>query len=302
VPTITISANEKVLTLYDRIKSNPDCFGYCVVENDIPIGIITKEKFALKLSGYFGFTLHQNKLVSDLMDSDFLTVDFKTPIGFVSSLAMSRSNDSLYDFIIVTQSERYLGTVTIKDLLQRTTELEVSAAKHQNPLTGLPGNILIEQELDQCISYGGDYTVAYLDIDNFKAYNDVYGFEKGDLIIKTLANVLRDFSMNHQFIGHIGGDDFVVVLRKYVTPDYFDRILMQFGHEIIQYYHQSDIERGFIVSTNRHGKTEKFPITSLTCVVIDNSDQSFNNAYEISETLALLKKKAKQSNIKNKLK
>ena len=298
VPTETINADDKVLNLYDRIKNNLDCFGFCVVEDNIPIGIITREKLALKLSGHFGFTLHQNKMVSELMDLDFLSVDFKTPIAFVSSIAMSRSNDKLYDFIIVTQNERYLGTVTIKDLLQRTTELEVSVAKHQNPLTGLPGNMLIEQKLDQCTSNGGAYTVAYLDIDNFKAYNDVYGFEKGDLIIKLLANILRECMINNPFIGHIGGDDFVVVLEKHVTSNYFDNIISWFNMEIVNFYHHTDIANGFIVSANRHGIIEKFPITSLTCVAINNAFHSYSNAYDISETLAMLKKSAKQANMK----
>lgn len=295
-PSETVRVDEKVSRVYDKLKQDSDCFGYCVIENDIPVGIVTKERLAMKLSGHFGFTLHQNKQISDLMDIDFLSVDYKTPIGFVSTMAMSRSNDHLYDFIIVTQNEKYLGTVTIKDLLQRTTELEVSSAKHQNPLTGLPGNILIEQELTHCILNEKEYCVAYLDIDNFKAYNDVYGFENGDIIIRLLADILRNDAIDNPFIGHIGGDDFIIILKRYVFATYFDAIVEKFEKKVLDYYHKDDIKQGFIVSSNRHGEVERFPLTSLTCVVVDNITQSFKNANDISETLAMMKKLAKQTN------
>ena len=133
-------------------------------------------------------------------------------------------SDKLYDFIVVTENDKYIGTVTIKDLLQKTSEIEVSAAKHQNPLTGLPGNLIIEQKLQHCVANTSKYSVAYLDIDNFKAYNDVYGFEHGDLVIKLLADILRNNFSNEQFIGHIGGDDFTVIINDIVWEDFFTSI------------------------------------------------------------------------------
>ena len=87
------------------------------------------------------------------METDFLTVDSQTPINAVTHIAMSRPADKLYDFILVTKNDEYLGTVTIKDLLQKTTEIEVVNAKHQNPLSGLPGNIIIEQKMYNCSYY-----------------------------------------------------------------------------------------------------------------------------------------------------
>jgi EAL domain-containing protein (putative c-di-GMP-specific phosphodiesterase class I)/GGDEF domain-containing protein len=298
LPTETVKPGDMIIQVYEKIRQDSDSFGYCVIENEIPVGIITKEKFAMKLSGHFGFTLHQNKQISELMDTEFLSVDFKTPIGFVSSMAMSRSNDSLYDFIIVTQDDKYLGTVTIKDLLQRTTELEVSSAKHQNPLSGLPGNVMIEQELTHCILNEEKYTVAYLDIDNFKAYNDVYGFENGDSVIKALADVLRETAAENEFIGHIGGDDFVIILKRFVPVSYFNAIVENFEKKVLEFYHIDDVEKGFIVSANRHGEIERYTLTKLTCVVVDNADHTFKNAYDISETLAQMKKAAKQINMR----
>ncbi len=185
--------DEPILQVYDMLKQRPDCFGLCVIDKDRPIGIITKEKLALNLSGQYGYTLKQNKPISVIMDKDFLAVDSATPANIVSSMAMSRPNENLYDFIVVTENSEYLGTVTIKDLLKKTIEIEVSTAMHQNPLSGLPGNLMIEQELNQAIQRRGKYSVAYLDIDNFKAYNDIYGFENGDFFYgkQCLAHLIK---------------------------------------------------------------------------------------------------------------
>jgi diguanylate cyclase (GGDEF)-like protein len=228
------------------------------------------------------------------MDKNFLSVDYKTPVSIVSSIAMSRQNDKLYDFIVITKNSKYIGTVTIKDLLKRTTEIEVATAKHQNPLSGLPGNLMIEQKLNQCVSSTRNYSVAYFDIDNFKAYNDVYGFENGDLIIQLLTNILKDNVSAEQFIGHIGGDDFVIILDNYAADHYFINIVKQFELNALEFYNKTDINHGYITTTNRHGEVEKFPLITLTFVVVDNRTRQYHNVFELTETLAGLKKRAKQ--------
>lgn len=119
--TNIVFPNEIVSNVFDIFKQNSDCFGLCVIENEVPVGIVTKEKMAFKLSGHYGFTLNQNKTISELMDRNFLSVDFNTPISTVASMAMSRQCSKLYDFIVVTENNKYIGTVTIKDLLQKTT-------------------------------------------------------------------------------------------------------------------------------------------------------------------------------------
>jgi len=292
--TCTISSREKVSDVYDFCINDPDCFGLCVVEDDMPVGIVVREKLALKLSGNYGYALYQNKPISKIMDNDFLTVDHNTPVSVVSSMAMSRSNSKLYDFIVVTENDRYVGTVTIKDLLKKTTEIEISAARHQNPLSGLPGNLIIEQKLSQCIDNSMEYSVAYLDIDNFKAYNDVYGFENGDLVIKLLADILRKQVSCDQFVGHIGGDDFAVVVYDHVSEDYFNDIVSQFESEVLSLYSQEDIEKGYVATTNRHGQPERFPLITLTVVAVNNKENKFNNVFELTALLAAMKKKAKQ--------
>lgn len=289
-----VNPDEKVSEIYEIFKLNPNMSGLCVVKNEIPVGIITQEKLAFKLSGQYGYTLYQNKPISDIMDKSFLTVDCKTSISEVSKLSMARPNHKLYDFIVVTEDEKYFGIVTVKDLLQKTTEIEISTAKHQNPLSGLPGNLLIEQQLTQCCTGTDDYTIAYIDIDNFKAYNDCYGFEKGDLVIKLLSNLLRD-NFAGEFVGHIGGDDFVIILNKSVNESYFNDVINKFKYEVLNFYNETDIRNRFITTINRQGNTENFPLISLTCVITNNSGKIFTNIFDLTEYLAEMKKTAKKN-------
>ena len=283
--------------VYNIFKQNPNFFGLCIVENEIPLGIITYEKLALKMSGNFGYSLYHNKQISELMDHNFLSVDYQTPISMVSYLAMSRSNDKLYDFIVVTENCKYIGTVTIKDLLQKAAEIEVGNAKDQNPLSGLPGNLIVEQKLSNCLNCNSKYSIAYIDIDNFKAFNDVYGFENGDLVIKLLASILKNNISKDHFIGHIGGDDFVVIVYGLATDNYFEIIIDQFEQKALKFYNQSDIQSGYITTTNRRGETEQFPLLTITSVVINSSMQKFCDVFELTEVLAKKKREAKQKKL-----
>jgi EAL domain-containing protein (putative c-di-GMP-specific phosphodiesterase class I)/CBS domain-containing protein len=115
----SISLNEMIPNVLDIFKHNLNCFGLCVTENETPVGIVTREKLALKLSGHYGFSLNKNKKISKIMDKGFLCVDYKTPVSIVSYMAMERESDKLYDFIVVTENDKYLGIVTIKDLLKK---------------------------------------------------------------------------------------------------------------------------------------------------------------------------------------
>lgn len=293
-PTETISPHENVEKVFEKFRHDPSAFGFCVVENNEVLGVVTKSRFMLQLSGRYGFSLNQKRPIVHLMDHEFLAVDENAPINVVSRLAMSRPPEKLYDFIVVTKNDKYLGTVTIKDLLQKTTEIEVVNAKYQNPLSGLPGNLMIEQRMEACIAGETPFCAIYFDIDNFKAYNDVYGFEKGDNIIKLLAELITEHLPKGEFAGHVGGDDFVVMLNTYDAQPYCAQVIRDFDEMVLQYYNAEDIQKGYITAENRHGVVEKFPLISLSIAGLSNRNRTFKNSYELTEELAQIKKKSKQ--------
>ena len=153
----------------------------------------------------------------------------------VSHIATLRNQDSMYDFIVITKNNKLLGTVSIKDILQKITEVDIQNAKNQNPLTELPGNKIIEQHLKDCLEKQQNKSVIYIDIDNFKAYNDVYGFEKGDMVIKFVSQLLKEYISENVFVGHIGGDDFVVISNFEEAENICSELLHNFKDRITSY-------------------------------------------------------------------
>lgn len=265
--------------------------GFCITDDNELIGVLTRNELNLKLSGPYGFSLFHKKPISEIMNPHFLTVDASTPINIVAKLAMIRNHQTLYDFITVTKDNAYFGIVTVKDLLEKTIQIEVDYAMHLNPLTELPGNLIIEQQLQKYLDLPDNYCVLYYDIDNFKPYNDVYGFEKGDKVLMRLAEILKETTSSTDFIGHIGGDDFIMVTCSKESVDLCEKVISQFDASIKNFYHSKDIKNGYIVSTNRHGEIEYFPLLSISIAGIKN--QHFPSTFDLAEKASDLKKHCK---------
>lgn len=288
------STGQAVLDIFTR---NPSLHGIPVVDNGSLDGLIMKDKFFSRLGTQYGYALYINRPVSILMDNRPLSVDYSTTIDIVSKMAVARSEECLYDYIIITRDSGYFGIVTVKDLLEKTTELEVNYARHLNPLSGLPGNMLIEQKLSQLIQLPGAFTVLYIDIDNFKAYNDVYGFENGDRVLQFLASRLSDIlacecGCTH-FVGHIGGDDFIAILESHDADDICRSMLEAFDRCIPGFYTETDLERGSVAARNRQGLDEEFGVMSLSIAGVSNRNRSYKDIYQLSEYSSRIKKKCK---------
>ncbi len=183
---------------------------------------------------------------------------------------------------------------TIKNMIDFVT-----TNRRVSPLTGLPGNVQIQAEIKKRILSKEEFAVVYFDLDNFKAYNDVYGFSNGDEIIKftakTIVKHIHEIPEGDNFVGHIGGDDFVAVITKYDYDKLCRDIINDFDKSIIDYYTEEDVERGFVEVANRRGIIEQFPIVSISIGVVEIQEGRFTTALEIGEVSAQVKHKAKQS-------
>ena len=164
-------------------------------------------------------------------------------------------------------------------------------------LTGLPGNAQIEIELKRRVNSRKLFAVLYADLDNFKAYNDKYGFMNGDEVIKFTANCMRESIQNYgekgDFLGHIGGDDFVAVVAYENARKIGKDIIKRFNNEIGLFYSEEDNENGFIKILNRKGRLEKYPLMTLTVAMISNKYKKYTSVLELGEDGAQVKKKAK---------
>lgn len=166
-----------------------------------------------------------------------------------------------------------------------------------SPLTGLPGNVQIHAELKKRISNHEEFSVLYLDLDNFKAYNDVYGFLKGDQIIEftaeTIVKSVHTNEIEDSFVGHIGGDDFVAIVPGTNCEKLCQNILTHFDQHVGRYFTDDDLEKGYIEVANRKGIIEQFPLTSLSIGVVVADVGRFSNILEIGEVGAQVKHAAK---------
>lgn len=272
--------------------------GVVVVQSNKPVGLVMKNRLYFHLGSYYGVSLYHKRPVELVMDAAPLIVSADLPLEAVSKIAMSREEPNLYDLIIVVRDGVYAGVVSIMNLLKNITELQVLCAHNSNPLTGLPGNLMIEEKLRCLLTNTVKFAVLYVDLNNFKAYNDKYGFERGDHVLlmtaETLSRALAREGQGEDFLGHIGGDDFIIITSPDRAANIARAIIEIFDKEIRTAYSPEDLERGYIQVKNRWGVPEKFPVTSISVAGVSNQYRSFTNYWEIPEVAAELKKAAKQ--------
>ena len=168
-----------------------------------------------------------------------------------------------------------------------------------SPLTGLPGNTQIQAELKKRLAREKEFIVLYLDLDDFKAYNDVYGFLKGDEIIKftarTILENVNNIANSNAFVGHIGGDDFVAILDENTNYEEICRnIIAQFDKGVKYFFTEEDYNRGYLKIQNRKGKMEHFFLTAISIGVVQVESDKYSNVLEIGEVGAQVKHIAKK--------
>lgn len=166
-----------------------------------------------------------------------------------------------------------------------------------SPLTGLPGNVQIQTEMKKRLLNKEIFAILYFDLDNFKAYNDVYGFANGDEIIKftarTISKHIHQVENSDNFVGHIGGDDFVAIIGKTDYDKVCQNIIEEFDKFALDFYNEEDIERGFVEVANRRGIIEQFPLTTISIAVVEVDPKIYKTTLEIGEVASQIKHKAK---------
>lgn len=169
--------------------------------------------------------------------------------------------------------------------------------REANPLTGLPGNLAIEKEVLKRLDSREPFVFLYIDADNFKAYNDYYGYQRGDDAIRLMARIISDVVNENgsasDFVGHVGGDDFVAITR----PEKFDAVgqelIQRFDREIVPLYRPEDRKRGHIRVLNRRGEEEEFPLMSLTVAAIPSSRYHITHLAQLNDLASELKQYGK---------
>jgi diguanylate cyclase (GGDEF)-like protein len=188
---------------------------------------------------------------------------------------------------------------------QMTAALErmKERAENTNPLTKLPGNNMIHEEIVRRINAQRKFAVIYSDLDNFKAFNDKYGIGDGDKAIKLTADILREslrLGSRDDFLGHEGGDDFVLISTPDRAQKVADYITAEFDRRIRSLFKKEDLDQGFIIAHARDGNVQKFPLMTISLAGVSNEKRPLTSYGEITNICAEVKKKAKSLPAKTK--
>ncbi len=167
-----------------------------------------------------------------------------------------------------------------------------------NPLTQLPGNVEVQEQVAKRVDEAKPFALLYIDLDNFKAFNDHYGFLRGDEVIKLLAACARESLDAHggmgSFVGHIGGDDFVAIVHPDEAESLAKDLINRWDQQILSHYDPDDASRGEIEVADRKGTVHRYPITSVSIGIASNSQRPINSHWEASEIAAEMKAFAKR--------
>lgn len=238
-------------------------------EQGQPSGIVHRHSLSDALLKPFATDLFARKPISRLMNDDFLAVEMSQSLQQVSRLITSRARQRIEEDFIITLNGSYLGLGRVIDVLKLITELKIQQARYANPLTLLPGNVPIQQCLTRLLQQGRESVICYVDIDSFKPFNDIYGYGRGDEVLLCLAQCLNErVDPSRDFVGHIGGDDFLLVLGPEDWRKRLNQLLDDFQSQCRRFYRPEHLEAGCFVAPNRQGIRQEFPLLSLSIGVV----------------------------------
>ena len=280
---------EKVFACF---SANKDLRAIPVVKHGRPIGLINRYEFVDSFAQPFRRELLGKKPCEDM---EPLLVEKSTPIHELSSFLSESGIEHFTDGFIITEQGRYLGLGTGQDLLREITNAQIETARYANPLTLLPGNVPINEHIDYLLQSGKSFAVCYGDLDNFKPYNDVYGYRKGDEMIQFTGKLLNNAcDPQHDFIGHIGGDDFILVMQSADWEKRCNQALASFAQTSQVLIEEKHRATGGYPSEDRQGCIVHHPLPTLSIGVIWASAESFHSHHEVAEAATLAKKMAKK--------
>jgi EAL domain-containing protein (putative c-di-GMP-specific phosphodiesterase class I)/GGDEF domain-containing protein len=295
--TAAMTINTLTSEMMKFFTNNPQVEGVAIVEDRKPVGLVMRDKLFNQLATQFGFAIYNERPIALVMDKQPFIVEVDTPVELVSQTALSRPNHKVYDSIIVIKNGIYLGLVSFRSLLDKITGMQIKAARFANPLTGLPGNLQIEEELLNRLNADQPFSIIYSDLDHFKSFNDCYGFERGDLVIQLAADIIKEVTAEEgkadDLVGHIGGDDYIIITRPDVAESICSGIIAAFEARVSDLYDPKDRARGYIDTRDRQDHPIRLPLMSISLAIINAQPKQYPSTEELARVAAELKKYAK---------
>lgn len=283
--------NEDVFNMFDR---NADIYSIPVVLNGRPIGLISRSVMINDYARPFRRELNGRRPCEIMMDKSALIVDKMTSLQDLSKLILQSKPHHLTNGFIITENGQYRGMGSGHDLLRLITKMQIDTARYANPLTLLPGNVPISEQIDSLLQSGTPFVACYCDLDYFKPFNDVYGYKKGDEVIQKTGRLLAEVCGNYDFLGHIGGDDFIILFQCDDWEKRCETLLSNLADIFPLFYSNSDRERTGIETEDRQGNKRFHPLISLSIGALVINSNIYNSHHEVSAACVNAKKQAKK--------
>jgi diguanylate cyclase (GGDEF)-like protein len=281
--------------IFFRFSEQKNLRAIPVVKNGRPVGLINRHEFVDSLAQPYRRELLSKKPCASMMNATPLLVEKSTPIHELSGFLSESEIRHFTDGFIITEQGRYLGIGTGQDLLREITKAQIETARYANPLTLLPGNVPINEHIEHLLQSGKSFSVCYGDIDNFKPFNDVCGYRKGDELIQFTARLLGAIcDPMHDFIGHIGGDDFILVMESADWEHRCHRALSAFAQTSQALFDLDHRSAGGYLSGDRQGRIVHHPLPTLSIGAAWINPELFSSHHEVAEAATAAKKMAKE--------
>jgi len=285
--------NEKVL---ERFSANPTLRAIPVVRLGIPVGLINRANFIDHFVKPFQRELLGKKPCSLSMHKDPLLVEKNMPIEELGHYIADADERHFTNGFIITNQGRYLGIASGQDLLRELTQLQIDAARYANPLTMLPGNVPINEHIEKLLHAGIPFYACYCDLDNFKPYNDVYSYRHGDEMIQLAGRILSwACDPKLDFIGHIGGDDFILLMQSRDYQARCEQALRSFEQAASLLFKPEHLDAGGYTSEDRHNQTIFHPLVSMSIGASHITSDRYFSHHQVSAAATAAKKGAKRT-------
>lgn len=291
----SVNANTPSQDVLELMLGQPELHAVAVLQDDKPAGIIHRPALLNRFIGMFGREIYGKKPCREIMDADPLIVDKSTQMQDLSELVVRKGKEAFTQGFIITSEGRYLGLGSGFDLMREVSQMQIVAARYANPLTGLAGNVPIQEHLERLLTSEQFFVAAYFDLDHFKPFNDVYGFRRGDDIIRLLARQMtEECNPDLDFVGHIGGDDFVVLFQSSDWRARCNRILTRFDDECLGLFNAEHVLSGGYQSEDRRGKMQFHALVSLSIGAVEIDPAHYRQYQEVARATAEAKRMAKR--------
>ncbi len=291
VPTVTMqTSSEAALQI---LLAHPELHMLPVLEGKHPVGLLGRSLVDKFSHGYVR-DLYSRKPCATFMDSHPLIANVELTIVDLSQMVINKGFRHFGDGFILVRDGVYAGVGTNFDLMQAITQQQLQEARYANPLTLLPGNVPINEQMQLLLDQRLGFWAVYADLDCFKPFNDAFGYGHGDALIKLTADLLvRHADLEADFVGHIGGDDFFILFRSENWEERCQQLLADFDRAVAGYAHQKALGDRVYMATDRRGQRVEYVFPTLSLGVVPVADGQFDDMHEIVERAAEVKKAAK---------